>query len=304
MDQDETWHASRPRYWPHCIRWDPASLPKGAHPQFSAHICCGQMAGWIEVPLDMEVGFGSGDFVLDGDSAPLPKKGAEPPIFDPCLLWPNGCMDQDGTGRRDGPRSRPHCVRWGPSSPPQKGAEPLPLFSAHVYCGQTVVCIRIPLGTEVGLSVGENCVTFDPAPLPIKGTVPQFSAHVRCGQTAGWTKMPLSMEVGLDAGDFVLDRDRALPQKNGTAPVCGHCLLWPNGWMDKDAIWYRSRHRPRPNCVRRGPSSARERGTAAPPPHFSTYVYCGHGHPSQLFLCSCFVTVTVTLCLHYSDFSP
>jgi len=28
--------------------------------------------------------------VLDGDPAPLPKKGAEPPIFDPFLLWPNG----------------------------------------------------------------------------------------------------------------------------------------------------------------------------------------------------------------------
>jgi len=29
----------------------------------------------------MEVGIGTGDFVLDGDPAPLPKKGAEPPSF-------------------------------------------------------------------------------------------------------------------------------------------------------------------------------------------------------------------------------
>ena len=29
--------------------------------------------------LDMEVGLGPGDFVLDVDPAPLPKKGAEPP---------------------------------------------------------------------------------------------------------------------------------------------------------------------------------------------------------------------------------
>jgi len=28
---------------------------------------------------------------------PLPKEGAEPPIFGPCLLRPNGCMDQDAT---------------------------------------------------------------------------------------------------------------------------------------------------------------------------------------------------------------
>ena len=37
-------------------------LPKGAQrPQFSAHICCGQMAGWIKMPLGMEVGLGPGD---------------------------------------------------------------------------------------------------------------------------------------------------------------------------------------------------------------------------------------------------
>ena len=30
-DQDETWHAGRPRPWPHCFRWRPSSLsPKGA----------------------------------------------------------------------------------------------------------------------------------------------------------------------------------------------------------------------------------------------------------------------------------
>jgi len=26
-------------------------------------------------------------------------------------------------------------------------------FSAHIYRGQTAVCIRIPLGTQVGLSI-------------------------------------------------------------------------------------------------------------------------------------------------------
>jgi len=42
------------------------------------------------MPLGTEVGLGSGDFVLDREPAPLPKKGAEPPIFDHCLLWLNG----------------------------------------------------------------------------------------------------------------------------------------------------------------------------------------------------------------------
>jgi len=47
------------------------------------------------MPLGTKVGLSPGDFVLDGDPAPPPKKGAEPPIFGPCLLWSNGCMYQD-----------------------------------------------------------------------------------------------------------------------------------------------------------------------------------------------------------------
>jgi len=34
---------------------------------------CGQMAGWIKMPLDMEIGLGQGHIVLDGDPA-LPQK--------------------------------------------------------------------------------------------------------------------------------------------------------------------------------------------------------------------------------------
>ena len=44
--------------------------------------------------LGREVGLGPIDIVLDGDPAPLPQKGAESPIFGPCLLWPDGWMDQ------------------------------------------------------------------------------------------------------------------------------------------------------------------------------------------------------------------
>jgi len=37
------------------------------------------MAGWIKMPLGMEVDLGPGDFLLDGDPAPLPKRGLSPP---------------------------------------------------------------------------------------------------------------------------------------------------------------------------------------------------------------------------------
>jgi len=49
---------------------------KGAEPsQFLAHVCCGQTAGWIKMPLGREVGLNPGDIVLDGDPALLHKKG-------------------------------------------------------------------------------------------------------------------------------------------------------------------------------------------------------------------------------------
>jgi len=49
----------------------------------------------------------AGHIVLDGDPAP---KGA-PTILDPCLLWPNGWMDQDVTWCGGRPQPRRHCVK-------------------------------------------------------------------------------------------------------------------------------------------------------------------------------------------------
>ena len=65
------------------------------------------------MPLDTEVGLIPSDFVLYGTQPPA-QKGAEPPIFGPCLLWPNGWMDQDATWYGGRPRPRQLCVRWGP----------------------------------------------------------------------------------------------------------------------------------------------------------------------------------------------
>ena len=89
---------------------DPAPPPqRGIAPQFSAHICCGQMAawikmllgmelgldpgdycgqtaGWIKMVLGMDIGLSQGDFVLDGDPDPatLLQRGRSPlPNFQP-----------------------------------------------------------------------------------------------------------------------------------------------------------------------------------------------------------------------------
>ena len=134
---------------------------KGRAPQFSAHVYCGQTVGWIKMALGMEVGLGPGHIVLDGDPAPPPKWGHSPQFSGPCLLWPNGWIKiplgtEVGLGR-----PRQHCVRWGTSSPPKRTH---PQFSAHDYCGQTSVCIRMPLGMEVGLSLGDILLDADPDP--------------------------------------------------------------------------------------------------------------------------------------------
>ena len=103
------------------------------------------MAAWIKVSLGMELGFGPGDLVLDGDSAPLPKKKAEP--HSPfsahyysgqtaeCIKMPLGMEVGLGPGDTvlDGDPARPHPT-------PKKGHSPH--FSAHVYCGQPVAHLR------------------------------------------------------------------------------------------------------------------------------------------------------------------
>ena len=51
------------------VRWGPSSPPeKRVQPptQFLAHVYCGQMAGWIKMPLGTEVNLDPGDIVLDG----------------------------------------------------------------------------------------------------------------------------------------------------------------------------------------------------------------------------------------------
>ena len=58
---------------PFVLDGDPAPSPqRGTAHQFSADICCGQMAECIKMPPGMEVGLGPGDFVLDGDLASPP----------------------------------------------------------------------------------------------------------------------------------------------------------------------------------------------------------------------------------------
>jgi len=89
--------------------------------------------------LGMEVGLGSGHTVLGGTQS-ASTKGAQPPIFGPCPLWPNGLdgiktpfgtevdlgpghivLDGDPAPPRP-PSFRPICLLW-PRSPISATAE-------------------------------------------------------------------------------------------------------------------------------------------------------------------------------------
>ena len=166
-------------------------------------------AWMIKTLLGTEVSLGPDNTVLDGDPAlPFPWKGAQPTIFGTCLLWPNGCINQDSTWYGGRLQPRWHCVRWGPSSPSLKGHSPQ--FSANVHCSQTAGWTKMPLGMEVGLSPGDFVFDRDPALSRKKGTAPHpIFGHVCCGQTAGWMKTPLGTEVDLGPGHIVLDGDPA-----------------------------------------------------------------------------------------------
>jgi len=129
---------------------------------------------------------------------------------------------------------------------------------------------------QVGLGPGHIALDGDPAlPPPNGGRDPQFLAYVCCCQMAAGIKTPLGMDVGLGPGDCVRRGPRSPPQKSGRSPqIFGPCLLWPNGWMDRDRSWHRSRPHPRRLYVRWRPCPLTKKG-AEPPPQFSAHFYCG-----------------------------
>jgi len=77
-----TGYRGRPQSRRYCVRWGLSSYPtpkRGTVLQFLAHVCCGQMAGWINMALGTEVGLGPGHIVLDGDPDLLTERGTAAP---------------------------------------------------------------------------------------------------------------------------------------------------------------------------------------------------------------------------------
>ena len=111
MDQDETWHAGRSRPRTHFVRWGQAQRP-------------------IFRPISVPIGCMNQDATwLMGTPLSLPKKGPEPTsqVFGPCLLWPNGWMDQDGPCYGGRPQPRDFVLDGDPRPLPKRRRSP-PIF--------------------------------------------------------------------------------------------------------------------------------------------------------------------------------
>jgi len=142
---------------------------------------------------------GRGRKVLDGDPAPRPEKGggASSPIFGPCLLWPNGWIDEHGTWHGGGPWPRPHCARWGPSSPPPKMGRAAPLIFGPFLLWPN--CWMHQDATWYGGSPQPRrlCVRWGPSPLPTKGRSPPIFGPHLLWPNGCMDQGALGMEVGL-----------------------------------------------------------------------------------------------------------
>jgi len=144
--------------------------------------------------LRMQVGFGPGHIVLDGDPAPSPKKGHSPSIFGPHLLWPFVQMagwikmplgTEIGLGPGDFMFDR------DPDPPPKKGAQPSIFGPCQLWPNGWMDQDATWHGSRPQLR--RHCVRWGPAsPPPAKGH-PQFSANVYCG--AKWSPISATAEL-------------------------------------------------------------------------------------------------------------
>jgi len=92
--------------------------------QFSAHVYCGQTAGWIKMPLSMAVELGPGHIELDGDKAPLPKRGTAAEVSAHICCGQMAGWIKMPLGRKVSLSPSDIVLDGDPASLSQKGAEP------------------------------------------------------------------------------------------------------------------------------------------------------------------------------------
>jgi len=131
-----------------------------------------------------------------------------------------------------------HCVRREPILP-KNGGQQLPHFRP-TGCGQTAGWMKMPLGTEVGLSQGH---------IVPDGT--QVPPQKRCTAHPIFDTSVVAKRLDRSRCHLIRRRSRPRrhcitwglrcplpPKKVHSRHFFGPCLLWPNGWMDQCATCY------------------------------------------------------------------
>jgi len=149
-----------------------------------------------------------------------PQKGSRAPTFSPCQLWHNACMDQDGTWHWGGPRFRPHCARWAPSSPPQKSGHSPSILGPFLLWPN---CWMHQDATWYGgmPRPWTHCTRWEPSSPHKRGTDPTFPPFRPISIVAKWPDAPRCQlvrryRVGLGLCHSALDSDPPLKER-GTA---------------------------------------------------------------------------------------
>jgi len=133
------------------------------------------MAGWIKMPLCMEVGLGPDDFVLDGDPAPPLQKGDRAPKFSAhvyCGQTARWIKMAIGMEVSLGPA---HIVLDGDPAPaplPKRGQCSPNFRPMSTVAKRLDGWIKVPLGTEVDLDPGDIVLNGDPVPAQNKMAQP------------------------------------------------------------------------------------------------------------------------------------
>ena len=111
----------------------------------------------MKLVLGMMAGLSPGEFVLDGDPVPFPKRGGAPPQFSAHFY-----CDQTAACIK-----MPLDIELGLGTDPQ--------FSAHICCGQMAAWIKMSFGMAVGLDLGDFVLDGDPvAPSSKWGRTPNI----------------------------------------------------------------------------------------------------------------------------------
>jgi len=142
----------------------------------------------------MEVGLGPSHIVLDGDPAPLPKMGTEPPptFSAHCYCRQTaGCIKMP-LGMDVGLSLGDFVFDEDPAPLRTEGTPTTIQFLAQVYCSQTAGWVKTPLSTEVDLGPGHILLDAIPA-LRETGT----AAPHHFGPCLLWARSPISATAEL-----------------------------------------------------------------------------------------------------------